>query len=431
MQSQTISISRKVFLVFLASFIIEMFLFTFMISLATNNLTRRVTYDNLDHFLKTAKNVDAFPYLKELSGDTISYCIYDYSTSEYIIKDSGNFLVNDNDIEEVKNNFIVRSTSEIEHIRFSTKKGLVYGGAVKDNNKLFVAVYYSEGLLNNVFNVIILVLITFAIIFILGALIILVWVRTLVKRINMLKDFVEAMPVNNYKSVYVDNGDDELRELSYQINDMRRTVVNDETAKESMLQNVSHDLKTPIAVIRSYAEAIGDGIESIEATDLIIEQCAKLERKVKRFIDFNKLEYLTTDAKAIEPVNISEIILTIVNNCKHMTNITFEVSVDDTFFLGKYENYYTVFENLIENSIRYAKALIRITLKNGIFTIYNDGEHIDEIFIRNGFKPYEKGSQGKFGLGMSIVCRTLELFHMEIKPRNEEIGVTFIIKPKE
>ena len=99
-------------------------------------------------------------------------------------------------------------------------------------------------------------------------------------------------------------------------------------------------------------------------------------------------------------------------------------------FYGRYENYYTVCENIIENAVRYSKSVIDIKLDNGVLVIYNDGKHIDEKFIEEGFKPYEKGSEGKFGLGMSIVCRTLEIFGMQLIVKNEDVGVSFTIKKK-
>ena len=46
-----------------------------------------------------------------------------------------------------------------------------------------------------------------------------------------------------------------------------------------MIQNISHDFKTPIAVIQSYAEAIRDGIATLEDTNIIIKQADLLNRK--------------------------------------------------------------------------------------------------------------------------------------------------------
>ena len=60
--------------------------------------------------------------------------------------------------------------------------------------------------------------------------------------------------------------------------------------------------------------------------------------------------------------------------------------------------------------------------------IYNDGEAIDEQFLNSVFRPYEKGSKGQFGLGMSIVKKTIDFFGMNLSVRNEEGGgVSFII----
>ena len=129
-------------------------------------------------------------------------------------------------------------------------------------------------------------------------------------------------------------------------------------------------------------------------------------------------------------VKMKELILELVSNCKYLTNINIETKLDDTVFYGRYENYYVVCENIVENAIRYANEVIKITLKDGELSIYNDGKHLDEQFINQGFKPYEKGSEGKFGLGMSIVCRTLDLFKMKLEAKNLKKGVVFIIKQR-
>jgi two-component system sensor histidine kinase CssS len=273
------------------------------------------------------------------------------------------------------------------------------------------------------------VIILYTVIFVIGAIIILWWSHSVVKRLDKLCNFIVNMPENEYKRVYIDDGDDEIYQLSLKIDDMRRTIVHDAIAKQAMLQNVSHDLKTPIAVIKSYAEAMEDGIEDISATQTIIEQCNKLEKKVKRFIEFNKLEYLS-DEETNEYVLMKEVIIDVVHNYKHISHVKINVSLDDTVFNGRYENYHTICENIIENALRYAKEVINITLKDNVLTIYNDGKHIDKQFVSEGFKPHDKGSEGKIGLGMSIVCRTLDILNMKLDVKNEEVGVSFIITKK-
>ena len=100
---------------------------------------------------------------------------------------------------------------------------------------------------------------------------------------------------------------------------------------------------------------------------------------------------------------------------------------EEVTFLGYKENYYTVVDNIVDNAKRYAKEEIKIVLKKDRLRIYNDGEHISKDFIENAFKPYEKDSKGQFGLGLSIVRKTLDFFNMQIKAVNEEVGVSFII----
>ena len=114
-----------------------------------------------------------------------------------------------------------------------------------------------------------------------------------------------------------------------------------------------------------------------------------------------------------------------------LADIDFELDLeDDVTFKGYRENWYTVVDNIIDNAKRYAKGQIKIVLRENRLRIYNDGEHIDQKFIDSAFKPYEKGSKGQFGLGMSIVQKTVDYFGMNLHVVNEEIGVSFIIDNK-
>ena len=60
--------------------------------------------------------------------------------------------------------------------------------------------------------------------------------------------------------------------------------------------------------------------------------------------------------------------------------------------------------------------------------MYNDGDVIDEKVLNNIFTPYEKGVKGIFGLGLSIVDKTLHLLNYNISIENVKNGVKFIIK---
>ena len=87
-----------------------------------------------------------------------------------------------------------------------------------------------------------------------------------------------------------------------------------------------------------------------------------------------------------------------------------------------------IIDNLLNNFMRYAKKEIKITAKNQKIILYNDGENIDESILNNIFTPYEKGLNGMFGLGLSIVKKTLRLLNYDITVTNIKNGVKFIIK---
>lgn len=441
MKEKRSSIFGRIFVIILIVFLSELFLFTISLSIVTDKLVNDITKIRLEDYLISANLLDDGSNnnveLDRAAGDYIECIIIKFTnpeTLEYkLIKTEGiETLLTEEEILRLVNE-AYRNAKLVDNIVYgelkhaSDKTYYAYASLTNTNN-IAIGICSDSYIRSSIFDLIVIVVVLYTLIFFIAAVVTLVWVGLLVKRLNKLSNFVTNMPEEEYKLAYIDEGTDEIHKLSLQVEGMRQRILKDEAAKEAILQNVSHDLKTPIAVIKSYTEAIEDGVEELSATQIILEQCEKLERKVKNFIQYNRLEYLGEQTN--EAVKIKPIIEKITKAHKHIVDVLIEEDLDDSIFYGKYENYYTVCENIIENAVRYAKSIIRITLKDEVLTIYNDGKHIDDKFIKEGFKPYEKGSEGKFGLGMSIVCRTLDIFGMKLEVKNEETGVTFIIKKK-
>ena len=129
---------------------------------------------------------------------------------------------------------------------------------------------------------------------------------------------------------------------------------------------------------------------------------------------------------------MNEIINDIVINYKHqLGDIKLSTELEEeVYFKGYKENWYTVVDNIVDNAKRYAKSEIKIILKKDKLIIYNDGDHLEDKFVDEIFKPYEKGSKGQFGLGMSIVQKTVNFFNMTLSAKNENVGVSFTIEGK-
>ena len=262
-------------------------------------------------------------------------------------------------------------------------------------------------------------------------LILIAWSTIIVKKIEKLKDKVDNIDNPDYNHKIDFEVDDEIKSLGLAIEDMRLSLINQEEYRNQMYQNISHDFKTPLTVIKSYIEAVEDGVED-EATALnvIKEQTSKLEQKVHSLLYLNKLDYLK-DSKNIElvPVDMEEIIKTEVEKFKfHRKELNFIVEYDKkSQFVGTVENWETILDNLLGNFIRYATTTIKITAKQNKLILYNDGDNISNDYLEGIFTPFRKGIKGQFGLGLSIVKKTLNIMNYDISINNEKKGVSFII----
>ena len=259
-----------------------------------------------------------------------------------------------------------------------------------------------------------------------------VWSSYIVKKIEKLKDKIDHIDNQEYNHNINFEIDDEIKSLALAIEDMRISLINQEEYRNQMYQNISHDFKTPLTVIKSYIEAVEDNVEdSNTALQIIKQQTEKLEQKVHSLLYLNKLDYLK-NSKNIkqELVDINNIIETEVDKFKfHRKDINFITDIDKkSKFYGTMEHWETILDNLLSNFIRYANTTIKITAKQNKLILYNDGENIDDDFLEGIFTPFRKGIKGEFGLGLSIVKKTLNIMNYDITIKNEKKGVSFIIK---
>ena len=270
--------------------------------------------------------------------------------------------------------------------------------------------------------------------FLLIGLMLVFWSSIIVRKIEKLKNKIDNIDNPNYNHKIDFAVDDEIKSLALAIEDMRISLISQEKYRNQMYQNISHDFKTPLTVIKSYIEAVEDGVEDKqEAFPIIKEQTNKLEQKVHSLLYLNKLDYLK-DSNTVknELVNMEKIINQEVEKFKfHRKDVKFEISIDKkSKYYGSEEKWETILDNILSNFMRYSKTIIRITAKQNKIVLYNDGDNIDEDFIEGMFTPFRKGIKGQFGLGLSIVKKTLNLMGYQIVARNEKKGVSFIITSK-
>lgn len=267
--------------------------------------------------------------------------------------------------------------------------------------------------------------------FLLIGLTLVIWSTIVVRKIEKLKNKIDNIDNPDYDHKVDFQIDDEMRSLALAIEDMRISLINQEEYRNQMYQNISHDFKTPLTVIKSYIEAVEDGVEDkTTALNTIKVQTNKLEQKVHSLLYLNKLDYLkNTKNINMDQIDMEKVIHQEVDKFKYnRKDIKFEINIDKkSTYYGSVENWETILDNLLSNFMRYTKTTIKITARQNKIILYNDGDQIDRDFLEVIFTPFRKGIKGQFGLGLSIVKKTLNLMEYDITIRNEKKGVSFII----
>lgn len=259
-----------------------------------------------------------------------------------------------------------------------------------------------------------------------------IWVGSLIISLNQIKGYITKIKNEEPAQLSVKRND-EIGEVAYALEQMETELARQNREKEEMIQNISHDLKTPIATIKSYSEAIKDGIypyDTLEkSVDVIIEHADRLEKKVKSLILLNKMGYLQDNLPQGNNLDMSEVIEKAVLSLKVVRPEIELIPITDkgVCFHGEEEPWRITVENLIDNALRYAKTHIIIELHEDELCVINDGSHIEEDRMDTLFHPYEKGTDGQFGLGLSIVYRVCTTYGYHIQAENLKDGVCFRI----
>lgn len=228
---------------------------------------------------------------------------------------------------------------------------------------------------------------------------------------------------------------DEIGNLAKSANLMQRTLQSKDVEERDFIQTVSHDLKTPIMVIRSYAQAVLDGIISTDdlksSIQLIDNEAHKMNDKIK---DLLYLYTLRNQQKAFEDLDQVSSSIFLGNLLKRFQytaeSIHFESNIEETSLLINEKTFTVAIENILENALRFANTTIELTCtltdSKLLITIYNDGSTLNSP--EKIFERYATEAQGNTGLGMAITREIIGNHQGKITAQNEDDGVRFIIE---
>lgn len=268
--------------------------------------------------------------------------------------------------------------------------------------------------------------------------------RYLSRPLIMLQNRVKEIANRRWTTpVKIDRGD-EIGQLANAVEWMRCQLLEYHQKQQSFLQQISHELKTPIMVIRSYAHSISDGIfpgGSLEDSVKVIEnETERLEKRVHTLLHITKLDYISIQELKIKEFNLAELVEKIADTFSwRNTELDWVTELESVIIKADKDKLTIALENLFDNQIRYANSTIKIKLSRDIerddkyiiLQIWNDGPEIESEIIENIFKQFKKGSSGEYGLGLSIVKTIIDMHQGQIWVKNEDGGVSFYIRLKD
>ncbi len=220
----------------------------------------------------------------------------------------------------------------------------------------------------------------------------------------------------------------EIDELAQVMNTTTKELAKTDRLRRDLIANVSHDLRTPMTIIKSYAEMIrdlsGGNPEKREAhTQVIIDEADRLTTLVNDILDLSKLEAGTAKLEPVE-FNISRNLKEIVNRFQVFSETqgyNFITDIEDELYVEADEHAIAqVIYNLISNAVNFTghDKKVYISLKKEDesvrFTVRDTGMGIPPDELETVWKRYYRASESHkrtkigTGIGLSIVKGVLD-----------------------
>jgi signal transduction histidine kinase len=282
---------------------------------------------------------------------------------------------------------------------------------------------------------------TFVVTLLAAFLIGLVIIYTLTKSLRKLQRGVQEFQTGNYHSRVDIKGTGEMADLAANFNFMADTILqNIEKLKEvdslrrDLIANVSHDLRSPMAVIHGYIETLVIKEDSLTEQDrqrylnIILQSSEKLKKLVADLFELSRLEAKQIELKR-EPVFITELLKDTIKQFELLAadkEISLHVELPekaphvmvDVHLINR------VLVNLLDNAIKYTPAKGRIDIAAGIhpgnirIRIRNSGEGIATASLPQLFDRYYTADQREnahsTGLGLAIAKKIMDLHDSHI-----------------
>lgn len=413
---------------------------------------KKIAYkNNFDILIKTDTNLIIFTSDRE------------FLSSTYILKDINEIKSKNIEENETKINVKV-TTDEVNNISYMFLTGILDNGYVLYIRMPISPIEESVKISNTV------LLMIGGITLVVAGIIASFISRKFTNPILQLNDIANKMAKLDFSKKYrITDTEDEINELGRSINtmsdkleatikelqknnielekDIEEKSKIDEMRKQ-FISDVSHELKTPIALIQGYAEGLIENVNSDEESrkfyaEVILDETNKMDKLVKQLLELMKLEYGKREFDN-EKFNINELINEVLRKCSVMINeknikVYFENKEPiyvyaDEFYMDQ------IITNYLTNAIKHAEEVEKETkieikvekVSNKIrVSVFNTGENIPEEDLQRIWGRFYKldssrnRQDGGSGIGLALVKAIMNNYQNEYGVENKKNGVEF------
>lgn len=251
----------------------------------------------------------------------------------------------------------------------------------------------------------------------------------------------------NIMSEKLENTVSELKNANYELQKDIEKKEKIETMRTEFIGNVSHELKTPIALIQGYAEGLKEGISEDKESrefycDVIIDEANKMNQLVKNLLTLNQLE-LGTEEVVFERFDLMELIRGMLENneiLRQQKEVEVRVHADEKIFVWADEfKVEQVLQNYLSNAFHHVenekiidiRVVVNEEKEKVKVSVFNTGKQIPEEDLDKIWGKFYKVDKartreyGGHGIGLSIVKTIMESCGQEYGVINYENGVAF------
>lgn len=212
--------------------------------------------------------------------------------------------------------------------------------------------------------------------------------------------------------------EDELKKIVQLQNNFIKKIRNFISREKKFISNASHELLTPVTVIKGYAEVLRWGSEDKEvlnsALDSIEKETERMENLMKSLMVLSKIE--GTEKEVLVPLDLEKIIEEEVKHLEIVYERKIKIVSVKCLIKGEEQLLKLLLGELIKNAVKYSQKEIEVELYNFnnkvILTVRDKGKGISSNYLKEMFQRFSQEDNSKmskgFGLGLTIVkdiCR--------------------------